>query len=909
MEPHKFSVLDLFNKPERYVVPLYQRRYIWTQGKQWRPLWDDIRSKVEEVTAKAGLQSSIRPHFLGAIVVARREPHGQDLFIYDVVDGQQRLTTFQIFLLAFRDQVREMDGLSAFYGRLRFHTRNGNEDMAVKPDEQYKVWPTRFDQPLFKDIWGHENPQQLVEDIRAAQHEHQAIGNLKAAYAYFSGVLRPWLAEDPSRAEQLFNTLKQHLQVVRIDLMPGDDPQVIFETLNARGEPLQAADLVRNFIFQQVERQHLDVEQYFQTYWAAFDEDRSFWRELVSRGRVRRDQLTWFLAYFLTAQHARDISEGSLFEEFKLWWNQQESPSLDGRLNELQRYAQAYLKLVQAAPDSRLGLLVHRLEALDTTTLTPTLLFLLTHDDLPSTELDAILLQLESYLVRRFTCGLTSKNYNQRFLTLLSRLKGTSAARQQSSQPASLTAGYVRAFLSEGVGDSARWPDDQEFLDHLLHDPLYRTIKPRGVVMLLEAAELTRHTDRQEKLLYAGKSSVEHVMPRRWETHWEMPTPVDGLDTTALVYRRNHLLHTLGNLTLLTSKLNSSLSNSAFENKKKAITKQTLRLLNSDFQDVDQWNELLIEERSKTLAQSLLGIWPAPQPSPAQTPSQPPADTTPVTDNLSIFDQWLQGAHPQPFRAEAFEDGDAQGVQFVPRRWSRSWKVRVYAHEQAGEDRLTLEIRDDFGENEASKPLARKVFSQLLEPLRLSFGDLLEEHAEQDLFTLHLDPNATTGEIQAVVNRVMALFIPRIAQALTPAPVEGTLDTLTQTIWPDLPDGYYFMTEDAGERPYRRIPKAGWAAPTDLHYEIGQTADHTFIVALHDEMSSTHPLKEQLRARWSELHQTAQHALGHPVQVRQSTTTQRIETLLPGNAPHQEVAAQLRTLMEATDPLLKTLIK
>ena len=909
MDPFKFSVLDLFVKPERYVIPLYQRRYIWTKEKQWRPLWEDIQAKVAEVMAKsvAGQEEGIRPHFLGAIVVSKRQTAGASLPIYDVVDDQQRLTTFQVFLLAFRDQLRGKDDLKKQYGRLRVHTRNGSEDLEVEPEEQYKVWPTRFDQPMFAEIWGHADPQQHLNSIQQALSRHEGIGNIKQAYAFFSAELQTWLSEDAARADTLLNTLKQHLQVVRIDLLPGDDPQVIFESLNARGEPLQAADLIRNFIFQQVDHQKLGVEEYFQKYWAAFDEDRSFWRELVSRGRVRRDQLTWCLTYFLTVQHAREISEASLFQEFKVWWQEQEkvSHSIKDRLDELLRYANAYLKLMRAAPDTRLGLLAHRLEALDTTTLTPLLLFLLTHDELPASEFNGIVLNLESYLVRRFTCGLTSKNYNQRFLTLLARLKGEVNSRS-TVQPA-LTTEYVRRFLSEGDGDSVRWPDDEEFLQHLTHDPLYRTIKPRGVVMLLEAAELVKHTDKQEKLLFTGKSTVEHVMPRRWESHWTAPDPVEGVDETALVNRRHHLVHTLGNLTLLTHKLNSSLSNSAFKIKRPAITQQTLRLLNSYFQDFTEWNEEKIEERSAKLAQDILTVWPAPALSAKiRKEALSTAASQSVVDNLSVFDQWLKGDFPQYWRAEPYATAESQGVQFVPRQWSRNWKIRVYAYEEAGLDRLTLEIREDFGSSDPTKSVAATAFMQMLEPLRLSLGDLLEEVADENRFVLHLDPDATAEEIQTIVNRVMAIFIPRIARALWEEKQPSSpyhLDALTSGIWPLLPDGFMLLPVEMDDRRYRRIPRAGWKAPADLHFEVRQKGE-TVVVALDDEVNNSHPLKAKLRQIWPQLQAAAQAGTQLKVVDRKTTTNQVLEIPLPLGVSSEVVANELRRLIQATEPVL-----
>ncbi|WP_412030515.1 DUF262 domain-containing protein [Deinococcus yunweiensis] len=905
MDPHKFSVLDLFAKPERYVVPLYQRRYIWTEGKQWQPLWDDIQAKVDEVSQKA--REDIRPHFLGAIVVAKRQTSGSSLDIYDVVDGQQRLTTFQAFLLALRDRLKDVD--KPVYQRVRGHTRNGNEDLEVAEDEQYKVWPTRFDQPLFTEIWGHPDPDALVQAVKDEQAQHRPVGNLKAAYAFFSLEIKAWLDAHPEQAQVLFETLKYHLQVVRIDLHPGDDPQVIFETLNARGEPLQAADLIRNFIFQNADLKKLDVETLFQKYWAEFDEDHSFWRGLVSRGRVRRDQLTWFLTYFLTVQHGREIAEGTIFDEFKTWWRQETIPTVEARLKELQRYATAYLHLHNAPPDTRLGILKVRLDAMDTTTLTPVLLYLLT-ESLPAAELDALLLNLESYLVRRYVAGLTSKNNNQRFLQLLTKLQ----ERQRTSPDTDGTvparsAAFVRTFLSDAQGDSVRWPDDREFRRHLLTDPTYKRLKPRGVVMLLEAAEAALHSDRQEVLRFSGTSSVEHVMPRRWEKHWDAPDPQPGVEASELVMRRNTLLHNIGNLTLVTQKLNTSMSNSAYDKKKPVITKQTLRMLNAYFQDRPAWNEADIERRGAGLADTLLGIWPAPVPQAASDGAvehDPPGPRDETTDIEKQFDRWVQEKNPH-FVIEELDHEGFQGVQFIHRSWSRSWKLRVFTFEDGGEERATLEIRNDFGESDPFYERSWRVFSRLKAPLELSFADRLAE--DEDGFTIELDPDASAADLEAIFDRVCDIYIPEVERELTLARAEAEpsdLNEILRLAWPKLAEGQYFLVRDMWSgQDTRRIGHASWPSAFSLTYKVIRGADGRFTLGLHDETGAAFSGKAALRTAWPALVELVKDTFPGRADQRTTSVNQFITVTVP--APHspQDVVDDLIALIELTRPQLE----
>ena len=118
-----------------------------------------------------------------------------------------------------------------------------------------------------------------------------------------------------ARLEKCFQALKNSLQVVTVDLQQGDDPQVIFETLNARGEPLLPADLLKNYIFLRAARVGENQEMLYDEFWKRLDDP--FWREEVRQGRLSRPRSDLFMQHFLASRIGEDIPIKHLFIEYK----------------------------------------------------------------------------------------------------------------------------------------------------------------------------------------------------------------------------------------------------------------------------------------------------------------------------------------------------------------------------------------------------------------------------------------------------------------------------------------------------------------------------------------------------------------------------------------------------------------
>ena len=173
---------------------------------------------------------------------------------------------------------------------------------------------------------------------------------------------------------------------------------------------------------------------------------------------------------------------------------------------------------------------------------------------------------IESFLVRRMVCRLSTRGYNILFLNLLNHLEGNEYSRQN-----------VVDFLLAETAESGRFPDDKEFKNAWLEKPIYEVITRPRLKMVLQALDEGLRTDKTEAYKLKGGLTVEHFLPQHWETHWKMePNANEKADDFLLrKERRNTLLHTFGNLTLLTKSLNPAVSNGRFKAKKDEILKHS----------------------------------------------------------------------------------------------------------------------------------------------------------------------------------------------------------------------------------------------------------------------------------------------------------------------------------------------
>jgi hypothetical protein len=633
MKPDKLSIYDLFQKDRRYVVPLYQRAYVWNEAEQWEPLWDDIQRQAEACMAsKTG--SPRRSHFLGAVVLNVQKIVGSAVARSEIIDGQQRLTTLQIFICALRDfAVANASAHSSKLNRLTL-----NEDEKEGADSSFKVWPTNADRSIFRLILSAKTPEALLKEsgLTAKSDLPRMIG----AYLYFHFQITAFSSavDNPESIDHhifgLFQAMRTGLQLVVIELEENDDPQVIFETLNARGQPLLPSDLIRNTVFQQAAAapEHAANEHYadelYAMYWRDFDNDRigmaikgetRYWHVEERQGRLNRPRIDLFIFHFLTMKTGKELAIGQLFQEFRDWRDESDL-GLETFLRELKKYAAIFRSLISPVGEGRAATFARRLRALDTSTVYPFLLYLLglPADRLGSSDKEKVLSDVESWLIRRMICGLTNKNYNKFFVSLLAKVR--EAETSDELNPESMSLRIMKAVRGELVRSNdmtVRWPADVELKAGFLETPVYVKSRPDRAVMLLKALDARMYTSKTEQVVLPENLTVEHLLPQggSLSDYPYAPLPAD-MTGDALDERRRNLLHTLGNLTLLTGPLNSSISNGPFAEKRPQIAANSALRLNARFQDhsIVSWSEEDIVKRAQDLFGVATSIWSPPVP-------------------------------------------------------------------------------------------------------------------------------------------------------------------------------------------------------------------------------------------------------------------------------------------------------
>ena len=627
MDTDVHSVEQVLKEARRFMVPIYQRKYQWGD-ERLQPFWDDVSTKAAEVLEN----ESKFEHYMGALILSPVDQGSQigRTPLVQVVDGQQRLTTFQIFLAALREVARDCSR-DEFIGHIEGYLKNEPKSKDTDPLTRFKLTPTLSDRHIFQDII--ELPYSEVESkYRFLFYGSRVPKNTSypAFRAYF--LFRLWITnfarngpesdeelsfegkpgidetgEDiefdsiERRLESLFSAVLDRLKLVVIELDEGDDAQVIFETLNSRGEPLLAMDLVRNNIFHRAQKQKVAVEALYEELWDPFDD--SWWREQAPNARPRRPRLDHFLAHVLTAETGTKISVRELYAEYRTFAEPKGKARFENVQNEL-KLLESYSPLYETLEgredsDSTLYWLGRKLSAWQVTTAYP-IAMQIGAAEIDESEKHILAKLVYSFLTRRAICGLTTKGLNQVFQALAASFIANG-----------VSIDTIREFFSVRSGDSTRFPDNHEFHVGIVEGNAYSIApRPRLVDVLWEFEKASRSHMAENTAMPPGLW-VEHVLPQTWTEEWPFD---DGVVRERFTYEpevleRNSLIHTLGNLTLLTGGLNISSGNSSYIEKRAKFQEHSGLFLNKWFLGRESWSETDIRERGEDLADKAKDIW------------------------------------------------------------------------------------------------------------------------------------------------------------------------------------------------------------------------------------------------------------------------------------------------------------
>ncbi|TFD99603.1 DUF262 domain-containing protein [Jeotgalibacillus salarius] len=539
MKATESIIQPMIEGTKQYVIPLFQRTYSWL-NPQWKQLWEDIQD--------IRLTDENRSHFIGSIVSMSIDSEPHEVQQYLVIDGQQRLTTLSILLIAIRDKAKEEGNIDL--------AEEIHQNLLVnkwkKGNSYYKLLPTQLDRAAYKS---------LVDSI--ALEEKSNIGE---AYEYF----KKKISKTEIELNMLKSLVSNRLSLVSIVLASDDNPYLVFESLNAKGRPLTQADLIRNFFFMRVSNDK--HEEIYQKYWKPMQD-------------YYLDSLTEYIRHFLMRE-GKIVRNTEVYLELK---NSVSNGNVIEHIKELYQLSDYYkiIKNPKFINDPTIRRMLNRLNRLDAGTSYPFFLnmftlykrgYLLAEDFVSIAEI------IENYLIRRFVCNIPTNELNKIFPLLIQKVQGFSGKELIDE---------IKAFLQ-----NKGYPKDPEFRDNLLATRLYGGgDRARKTKFILESIE--ESYNHKEKINY-DNLTVEHIMPQTISDPWKIALG----DEWENIHDTN--LHVLGNLTL--TAYNSEMSNEPFQKKRENLANSHLEI-NKTFRNVNNWTIGEIKARTNLLADKSLQVW------------------------------------------------------------------------------------------------------------------------------------------------------------------------------------------------------------------------------------------------------------------------------------------------------------
>lgn len=599
------TVINLFNGiDDRYRVPIYQRRYVWGET-HWTHLWDDIEEKANSLPSTGELTQPAA-HFTGVIVTRTNAETGE----VEVVDGQQRLTTFQLILCAIRDLCKdkfpsdEKEILITIEALLKNEPHPSHLSDA---DKAYKFLPTvGADRDTFISL------------ISGSPRTNNDV-LIQQAYIHFKNKINDDVKTNYERMCVIAQTVCYHFKVVDIPLIEDDQAATVFESLNGRGLPLSQFDLLRNYVFLRAGKKKLD---FYARYWQHFN-DESFWFPIENDIMVADDFLKTFLEVKLNRKYTPRRSLFDLYQQDYLndlrhqlgvEMDHGDNESLVSlEFEELQNYSVAYAEITTCDYNAPIYFYQYLKKHLRIPSWHPLILLLKTEVELSSEQEKIIFSILESYIVRYILCypemptWMLESHFRELNLEIIDSIRESNSSFEAIGN----------CILEVLKRDKNTWPNDTE-VTRALHELGFHWSRPliRHILFLIEYEQMNKElTD--VSLLDCSDLTIEHVMPISWEhaTEETLKTwPIEAFTEGSEEYEkvasdRDLFVRSIGNLTLLTEELNKELSHKAFSDKQPLIKKYSRLSLNADVISQDNWDITQIENREKILVEKFLKIW------------------------------------------------------------------------------------------------------------------------------------------------------------------------------------------------------------------------------------------------------------------------------------------------------------
>lgn len=596
-ESKSFSFL---NEIQTFEIPFFQRAYVWKKDN-WEELLDDLKQVN-------------RRHFLGSIIL--KKINDSSVFgattRVSVIDGQQRLTTLSILLKAIYDTFS--DEIKA---NVLDDARNALFYKRKKTDSAYhiKVKHSKVDRQDFEKVIG------SVEANGITSIDYSEIANLDVdddnsshkilcCYKYFVDQLKTF---SPDIVSDIFDNLlsENNKMIVVIALDEDDHEQQIFDTINSAGVRLTSTDIVKNALFQKALEfcTEEDVVEFYDSTWGNVfckdEETLHYWGKKRTIGRIQRDNSEVLLQSVAIIEKIFDPSEHTLTDIpdlYKKYIEDMKEKEVKEFVQKIINYAQIYRdnvpelnKTTCYSYEDSAKRLFHILDVLGLTTFNPYILFLLKKYEKDEGALNQRMNELEKFIMRRMIAGESTKGYNKNCLEFI----------DDETKPCQMAELISNDEVFSGLSK----------------------IKNREATLILFWIELKRRFDSKKYDLKELKYdyTLEHIMPQKWEENWSDVPYVNAkgekIDEDEGKVNRQKMVYSIGNMTLLTGKLNTSIQNNKFKVKMEGSPKRkgvkayaelsitSIDIVENVYNAHKEWNEYQCLQRQVALTKEVLDIW------------------------------------------------------------------------------------------------------------------------------------------------------------------------------------------------------------------------------------------------------------------------------------------------------------
>lgn len=556
MDIDKGSIYQLLNGQYQYIIPVYQRKYSWLAEVQCARLWKDIVNMVKQHK---------QHHFVGSIVSVAEKYSLMGVQKRLIIDGQQRMTTLSILMIALRDYLVEQGAGEEVEENINMVLKNPSR----KGDDAYKMLLTDTDRDIMI---------KLVDKLPIGEDEDSKI---YTNYLYF----KQKVAEGILTPDEVYESISK-LDIVGIvlDRAQGDDPQLIFESLNSTGMDLSKSDLIRNYILMGLDND--EQKSIYNNYWKPFEKNFP-----TQDGTDRMDR---FFRDYLTMKKGIFIKFDTIYDVFKDFAENSEFSKQEELAEDIMTYGDLYTNIT--SEDKKLPLsqqalkpIFKEIRILRMEIVYPFLLKVY-HDYskgmITLDEFVRILKLTIAYVVRRTVCEIPTNSMNKTFTTLKNEIR-----------PDDYLNSVEAAFFY--LDTYKRFPDDKEFKECLCKRNMYSIRISNYMYVKME------NEGNKETIPYEGYT-IEHILPQNKNMRKEWKDALgEHYEEIQAQYINN-----LGNLTL--TKYNSEMGDKPFSEKLEVYKESAMHMLNKYVVQQTTWNKETIEERASKLAECACKAWEYP---------------------------------------------------------------------------------------------------------------------------------------------------------------------------------------------------------------------------------------------------------------------------------------------------------